>query len=158
MVEQNRYPLVFCLLLSKVDLLVPFPPDLSRGEHATGTTLVTERSLTGAVSSSSGDTRNTGHSATWNTTYQLSHTVLSLLESCLIVYTYQYPRTRQKSVHQPSRSRHMAVSCFWQHRSEPSCNSHQSLPFLLTHKSRSKSGTYLTISGRIGEVKTVGRG
>lgn len=51
-------------LLSKVDLLVPLAPDLSWGEHATGTAHVTEGSLSSTVSSTTGDTWNTGNSAT----------------------------------------------------------------------------------------------
>jgi hypothetical protein len=49
-------------LLAKVDLLVPLAPDLGRREHATRTTLVTERGLTGTVSTTTRDTRNTGDS------------------------------------------------------------------------------------------------
>jgi hypothetical protein len=48
-----------------VDLLVPFPPHLGRGEHTTGTALVTEGSLTSAVSTTTRDTGDTGNSATF---------------------------------------------------------------------------------------------
>lgn len=59
----------FCLivLLAKVDLLVPLPPDLGRGEHTTGTALVTKGSLTSAVSTTTRDTGDTGNSATCRT-------------------------------------------------------------------------------------------
>ena len=53
-------------LLAKVDLLVPLAPDLGGCEHATGSAHVTEGGLTGAVSTSTGDTRNTCNSATCN--------------------------------------------------------------------------------------------
>lgn len=46
-------------LLAKVDLLVPLPPDLGRGEHATRTAHVTEGGLTSTVSTTTGDTGNT---------------------------------------------------------------------------------------------------
>lgn len=49
-------------LLSEVDLLVPLAPDLSWGEHATGAAHVTEGGLSSAVSSTTGDTWNTGNS------------------------------------------------------------------------------------------------
>jgi hypothetical protein len=54
----------FCVLLAKVDLLVPLAPDLGRREHATGAAHVTEGGLTGTVSTTTRDTRNTGDSAT----------------------------------------------------------------------------------------------
>jgi hypothetical protein len=54
----------FCVLLAKVDLLVPLAPDLGGREHATGTALVTEGGLTGTVSTTTRDTRDTGDSAT----------------------------------------------------------------------------------------------
>jgi hypothetical protein len=54
----------FCVLLAKVDLLVPLAPDLGGCEHATGTAHVTEGGLTGTVSTTTRDTRNTGDSAT----------------------------------------------------------------------------------------------
>lgn len=50
------------LLLAKVDLLVPLPPDLGGSEHATRAALVTEGSLTGTVGTTTRDTRNTGDS------------------------------------------------------------------------------------------------
>lgn len=49
-------------LLSKVDLLVPLAPDLSWGEHATRAAHVTESGLSSTVSSTTGDTWNTGNS------------------------------------------------------------------------------------------------
>lgn len=52
------------LLLALVDLDVPFAPDLGRGEHATGSAHVTERSLTSTVSATARNTRDTGDSAT----------------------------------------------------------------------------------------------
>lgn len=52
-------------LLAKVDLLVPLAPDLGWCEHATGTAHVTEGGLTSTVSSTTGDTWDTGNSATW---------------------------------------------------------------------------------------------
>lgn len=54
-----------CVLLAKVDLLVPLAPDLGGREHATGTALVTEGGLASAVSTTTGDTGDTGDSATW---------------------------------------------------------------------------------------------
>ena len=53
----------FCVLLAKVDLLVPLAPDLGGCEHASGAAHVTEGGLTGAVSTTTGDTRDTGDSA-----------------------------------------------------------------------------------------------
>lgn len=44
---------------------MPLPPDLGRSEHATGTALVTERSLTSTVSTAAGDTRDTSDSTAW---------------------------------------------------------------------------------------------
>jgi hypothetical protein len=45
---------------------VPLAPDLGGSEHATGTALVTEGSLTGTVSTTTRDTGNTGDStACW---------------------------------------------------------------------------------------------
>ena len=57
----------FCVLLAKVDLLVPLAPDLGGSEHATGTAHVTEGGLTGTVSTTTRDTGDTGDSATWYT-------------------------------------------------------------------------------------------
>ena len=54
----------FCVLLAKVDLLVPLAPDLGGSEHATGTAHVTEGGLTGTVSTTTRDTGDTGDSAT----------------------------------------------------------------------------------------------
>lgn len=51
-------------LLVQVELLVPLAPDLGGSEHATGTALVTEGSLTSTVGTTTRDTRNTGDSTT----------------------------------------------------------------------------------------------
>jgi len=51
-------------LLVDVDLAVPAAPDLGRGKHASTTAHVAEGSLSGAVSSSTGHTRDTGDGAT----------------------------------------------------------------------------------------------
>jgi hypothetical protein len=58
---KNRISMVS--LLAKIDFLVPFPPNFGWSEHTTGTTLVTECSLAGAVSATTRDTRDTGDSA-----------------------------------------------------------------------------------------------
>jgi hypothetical protein len=50
--------------LTNGDLLVPLAPDLGWGEHATRTAHVTESSLTSTVSSTTGDTWNTGDGTT----------------------------------------------------------------------------------------------
>jgi hypothetical protein len=62
------YPSRACcdLLLSLVDLDVPLPPDLGRGEHAAGSAHVTEGSLAGTVGTTAGDTGNTGNRTTCN--------------------------------------------------------------------------------------------
>jgi hypothetical protein len=52
------------LLLALVHLDVPLAPDLGGSEHATGTAHVTEGGLTSTVSTTTGDTGNTGDSAT----------------------------------------------------------------------------------------------
>ncbi len=51
-------------LLVQVDLHMPLAPDLGGSEHATGTALVTEGSLTSTVGTTTRDTRNTGDSTT----------------------------------------------------------------------------------------------
>lgn len=51
-------------LLVKVNLSVPLSPELERSEHATLTAHVTEGTLSGAVGTTTGNTRNTRHSAT----------------------------------------------------------------------------------------------
>jgi len=51
-------------LLVDVGLDVPFAPDLGRVEHATTTAHVTESTLTGTVSTSTRDTRNTSNGTT----------------------------------------------------------------------------------------------
>ena len=53
-------------LLVQVELLVPLAPDLGGSEHATGTALVTEGSLTGTVSTTTRDTGDTGDSTAWS--------------------------------------------------------------------------------------------
>ena len=50
--------------LVKIDFSVPSSVDLSGGEHTTASTHVTESSLSGSVSSSSGNTRNTSNGTT----------------------------------------------------------------------------------------------
>lgn len=55
-----------CSLLALVDLDVPLAPDLGRGEHATGTAHVTEGGLTGTVSTTTRDTRDTGDGTTFS--------------------------------------------------------------------------------------------
>lgn len=52
-------------LLAKVDLLVPLAPDLGGSEHATRTTLVTERGLASTVSTTTRYTRDTGDSTSF---------------------------------------------------------------------------------------------
>lgn len=64
--------LELCSLLAKVDLLVPFPPDLGRCEHATRAAHVAVGGLTGAVRSTTRDTRDTGDSATCHASSVLS--------------------------------------------------------------------------------------
>lgn len=51
--------------LANVDLLVPLSPDLGGSEHTTRTAHVTERSLTGTVSTTTRDTGDTSDSATY---------------------------------------------------------------------------------------------
>lgn len=60
----KRPSLGLYLLLSLVDLDVPLSPDLGGREHAAGSTHVTESGLTGAVGTTTGDTRNTCNSTT----------------------------------------------------------------------------------------------
>ena len=108
------FPLLSCSLLSKVDLLVPSPPDLGGCEHATGTAHVTECCLTSTVSTTSGDTRNTCDSAAWRDKMSALLFPSPLSPRPQIVFrTYQFPKTRQRSGDLPSRSRHMAASCSW---------------------------------------------
>jgi hypothetical protein len=45
---------------------VPLAPDLGGSEHATGTALVTKGSLTGTVSTTTGDTGDTSDSTAWS--------------------------------------------------------------------------------------------
>ncbi len=52
------------VLLAQVDLLMPFSPDFGGCEHATRSTLVTERGLTGSVCTTTRDTGNTSDSTT----------------------------------------------------------------------------------------------
>ena len=52
------------VLLTQVDLLVPLSPDLGWREHTTRAAHVSERSLSSTVCTPSGDTGNTGNSAT----------------------------------------------------------------------------------------------
>ena len=53
-------------LLAKVDLLMPLAPYFRRSKHATGTALVTERSLTGTMRTAARDTGDTSHGATYS--------------------------------------------------------------------------------------------
>jgi hypothetical protein len=110
-----------CILLTEVDLLVPLSPDLGGSEHTTGTALVTERSLTSTVSTTTRDTRDTSDGTTCtHNKYVVKPPSQSLpIEQ---ISTYRYPRTQRKSVHQPSRSRHKAVSCSWPYQCEPAYN------------------------------------
>jgi len=108
---------------------VPLSPDLGGSEHTTGTALVTERSLTSTVSTTTRDTRDTsdGTTCTQNKYFvKPPHLNRSPIEQSS---TYRYPRTQQKSVHQPSRSRHKAVSCSWPYQCEPAYN-HNVSPIL----------------------------
>ena len=101
--------------LADVDLLVPLTPDLGGSEHTTGTALVTERSLTSTVSTTTRDTGDTSDSATYVHQYLSPHFLLYPIQ----FKTYRYPKTQQKSAHQPSRSRRRAVSCSSPYRCEP---------------------------------------
>ena len=51
-------------LLSYIDFTVPTAVDLGGGKHVTATAHVSESTLTGAVSTSATNTRNTGHGST----------------------------------------------------------------------------------------------
>jgi hypothetical protein len=61
------------ILLALVYLDVPLAPGLGRSEHATATAHVTESSLAGTVSTTTGDTGNTGNGTTCNQTELASH-------------------------------------------------------------------------------------
>ena len=52
------------ILLAQVDLLMPLSPDLGRCEHAAFSTHVAEGGLTGAMSTTTGNTRDTCDSTT----------------------------------------------------------------------------------------------
>ena len=69
-------------LLAEIDLLVPFAPDFGWSEHAAGATLVTEGGLAGAVSTTAGDTWDTGDGAAW-TISVLSATIKLLSSNAL---------------------------------------------------------------------------
>lgn len=122
-----------CSLLANVDLLVPLPPDLGRGEHATGTAHVTEGSLTGTVGSTTRDTRDTGDGATCDEHKSdfgcpIFCDSISLASPAKRIFedsTHQFPRTQQRSGDQPSRSQRMAVSCSWPYRCGPTCAVYQ---------------------------------
>lgn len=98
------------VLLAQVDLLMPFSPDFGGCEHATRSTLVTERGLTGSVCTTTRDTGNTSDSTTCVVVRNPS---VSFFFATMLVQTHLCPRTRLKSVHLPSHSRHMVVSCSW---------------------------------------------
>jgi len=61
--------------LSLGDLHMPLAPGLGGREHTTGTTLVTEGSLTGTVGSSTRDTGDTGNSTTCSIVRQLDYSI-----------------------------------------------------------------------------------
>lgn len=163
----SRIP--YIIPLANVDLLVPLAPDLGRSEHTTRAALVTESSLTSTVSTTTRDTGDTSDSATCKANPSSATQSLVQVEN-FSVSTYRYPRTQRRSVHQPSRSRHKAVSCSSPYRCEPACNekipvsqlsrfrchcvAHPALP----QPEQENRRTYWTISGRMGEVKTAGRG
>lgn len=95
-------------LLPKIDLLMPFAPDLGGGEHAAGTTHVAESSLTGSMGSSAGHTRDTSNSASCEVYVLALRPSFSLSQSSS---PYLYPMTRQMFDGQLSRSLRMAVAC-----------------------------------------------
>jgi hypothetical protein len=141
---------------------VPLSPDLGGSEHTTGTALVTERSLTSTVSTTTRDTRDTsdGTTCTQNK-YSVEKLPSQLVPPMKQISTYRYPRTQRKSVHQPSRSRHKAVSCSSPYRCEPAYNQSQpdndlssiSLPraFLLSPCS------FWIVVGILDDIRTDGR-
>lgn len=80
-------------LLVQVDLLVPLAPHLGGSEHTTGTALVTEGSLTGTVSTTTGDTGNTGDStACW-----ISNDLVSVLLCQLRCFRHENPSFSMES-------------------------------------------------------------
>ena len=103
---------MICSLLSKVDLLVPLSPDLCWCEHATGSAHVAKGSLTSTVSTTTRDTRNTGDGTSCHCIVRSCPLPITVPFNCSDC-THQYPRTQRMSGDQPSRSRHMAVSCSW---------------------------------------------
>lgn len=78
-------------LLALVDLDVPLAPDLGGSEHATRSAHVTESSLTGTVSTTTRDTRNTGDSATCEVGFKSAKT-----NSCQ--QKFHHPSKAPKSV------------------------------------------------------------
>ena len=132
---------------------MPFAPDFGRGEHAAGTTLVAKSCLTGTVGSSTGHTRDTGDGATY------LDDLISNLMLPVGVWShedaYRYPTIRPTFGVQLSRSLHMAVSC-----SLP-CqygHSYSRLSFTVGAALIQDLKAYCTMSGRIGDRKTAGRG
>jgi hypothetical protein len=90
---------------------MPLAPNLCGSEHTTFSAHVAEGSLTGAMGTTTRDTRDTGHGTTC-TTKSIRFAPggnISLDGLC----AYQFPKIRQKSVHQPSRSRRTLVFCSW---------------------------------------------
>ena len=132
---------------------MPFAPDFGRGKHAAGATHVAESSLTGSVSSSSrhaGDTSN-------STSCRLSILAVRLLyfPSLYHCSPYLYPMIRRMFGVQLSRSLHMAAFCSLPFQNERSCNP---ISCCTDQKRTLNADAYWTMSGRIGDLKTAGRG
>lgn len=163
--QRNPRLMLECSLLSQVNLLMPFAPHLCGSEHATGTALVTESSLTSTVRTTTRDTRNTGNSTACKTnTLDLSFFPSIVAKKPIIPGLYPHTSTprlgrglftsllahsiglspvlRDTSVHRPNH----------QFRQQKNCPSSPQLRFSGIHFS------YWTISGRIGALKTLGRG
>ena len=83
-------------LLAHIDLPVPLAPGLGRGVHVSSTAHVSEGSLSGAVGSTSRDTRDTTDGP------------------------FRFPTTRRRSGVRPSSSRHRAACGSWRRWYEPS--------------------------------------
>lgn len=140
------------ILLTQVNLLMPLSPDLGWREHTTRAALVTKGSLTGSVSTTTRDTRNTGDSATWFG-----------CQICLL-FLFSISSCNPKRTCTPGLGRGLFTGLFahgiW-------------LSLILGHSGVDESihlsarrpwlvgvvdFSYWTISGRIGELKTAGRG
>ncbi len=122
--EPRPLPTHVTLLLSKVDLLMPFPPYLRRREHTTRATHVAKSGLTGTMCSSTRDTRNTGNSTTCAEINISPWPLCNVAESA---FTNQSPRIQQRSDARLSRSRRTAVSCSLPYRRVLSCSAVNSL-------------------------------